>query len=60
MRTPISLASLAAAASWADRLMRDPERRARLGEESRAVAEREFALKSCADEFEEILTAAVS
>lgn len=53
-------ASLDGAASWADRLLRDPERRERLGEESRAIAEREFALSGCADEFEAILVAAAT
>ncbi|PUA81483.1 glycosyltransferase family 4 protein [Nocardioides currus] len=51
--------ALAAAAAWADRLLRDPARLAQLGSESRALAEREFGLARSAEEFERILTAAV-
>lgn len=48
-------ASLAAAGRWADQLLRDPVRLAQLGGESRVLAEKEFALEGCADEFEAIL-----
>ena len=33
----------------------DVEEQARIGKQSRALAEREFALEGCADRFEEIL-----
>ncbi len=52
--------SVAAAAAWADRLLRDPDRLSQLGAESRELAEKEFALEGCADEFEEILARATS
>lgn len=47
--------SLPAAGLWADQLLRDPARLAQLGAESRLLAEKEFALETCADEFERIL-----
>lgn len=47
--------SLPAAALWADQLLRDPARLAQLGAESRLLAEKEFALETCVDEFERIL-----
>lgn len=48
--------SLPAAAEWVGRVLADEEELARLGKQSRALAEREFALDGCADRFEEILT----
>lgn len=56
---PPERASLPDAIAYADRLLRDPERRTRLGAESRALAEREFALKGSADAFEHILLSSV-
>ena len=47
--------SLPAAGLWADQLLRDPARLAQLGAESRLLAEKEFALETCADAFEQIL-----
>ena len=47
--------SLPAAGLWADQLLRDPARLVQLGAESRLLAEKEFALETCADEFERIL-----
>lgn len=47
--------SLPAAGLWADQLFRDPARLAQLGAESRLLAEKEFALETCVDEFERIL-----
>ncbi|UUZ57635.1 glycosyltransferase family 4 protein [Nocardioides sp. B-3] len=47
--------SLPAAGMWADQLLRDPARLAQLGAESRLLAEKEFALETCADEFERVL-----
>ena len=55
---PPDRASLAAAAEWADLLLRDPARLTQLGIESRELAEQEFALDGCADEFEGILARA--
>ena len=55
---PPDRTSVAAAATWADRLLRDPDRLSQLGVESRELAEQEFALEGCADEFEGILTRA--
>ena len=50
--------SLAAAADWVVDVLADDDRRRRLGEQSRALAEREFALASAADVFERILVGA--
>ncbi|GGS58019.1 glycosyltransferase family 4 protein [Streptomyces cinerochromogenes] len=47
--------ALGAAATWVRDLLADPARAERLGKESRALAEREFALESCASRFETIL-----
>lgn len=52
--------SLPAAADWAHRLLRDPDRLIGLGVESRQLAEREFALEGCADAFEDVLSRAAS
>ncbi|MET9828896.1 glycosyltransferase family 4 protein [Streptomyces sp. NPDC006385] len=50
--------SLADAAAWVREVLNDPVRAESLGKESRALAEREFALEQCASRFEEILRAA--
>ncbi|MCZ4499906.1 MAG: glycosyl transferase family 1 [Marmoricola sp.] len=52
--------SLAEAAQWVSRVLADDEELARLGKQSRALAEREFALEGCADRFEAILTRVAS
>lgn len=49
--------SLADAAGWVREVLNDPVRAESLGKESRALAEREFALEGCASQFEEILRA---
>lgn len=49
---------LDAAASWVADVLGDEAAAARIGAESRALAEQEFALKGCADRFELILTSA--
>ncbi|MFI7411084.1 glycosyltransferase family 4 protein [Streptomyces sp. NPDC049627] len=49
--------SLADAATWIRDVLNDPVRAERLGKESRALAEREFALEGCASRFEDILRA---
>ncbi|MFI8965427.1 glycosyltransferase family 4 protein [Streptomyces sp. NPDC053493] len=49
--------SLADAAAWVGEVLNDPARAESLGKESRALAEREFALEGCATRFEEILRA---
>lgn len=51
-------ASLPAAADWVVALLADDSRRTSLGAAARELAEREFALPRCADEFERILTRA--
>lgn len=51
--------SVPAAAAWVADVLADPDRRARLGEQSRALAEREFALEGCTDRFEAVLRRAV-
>lgn len=48
-------ASLPDAATWVREVLDDPVRAETLGKESRALAEREFALEGCASRFEEIL-----
>jgi colanic acid biosynthesis glycosyl transferase WcaI len=57
---PPNEGSLPAAAEWVVRVLGDPEDQARIGKQSRALAEREFALEGCADRFEEILARVVS
>jgi colanic acid biosynthesis glycosyl transferase WcaI len=47
--------SLANAATWVREVLNDPARAESLGKESRALAEREFALEGCASQFEDIL-----
>ncbi|WP_369171687.1 glycosyltransferase family 4 protein [Streptomyces sp. R28] len=49
--------SLAGAATWVREVLSDPVRAEVLGKESRALAEREFALEGCASRFEDILRA---
>lgn len=49
--------SLGPAAAWVADVLAAPERRFELGAASRALAEQEFALATCADRFEQILTA---
>ncbi|MEU0597708.1 glycosyltransferase family 4 protein [Streptomyces sp. NPDC006393] len=51
--------SLDDAARWVREILDDAERAESLGKESRALAEREFALEGCASRFEEILAGAV-
>ncbi|HNA99367.1 MAG TPA: glycosyltransferase family 4 protein [Marmoricola sp.] len=50
--------SLPAAAQWVAQVLADPERAKRISEQSRELAEREFALDLCADRFEAILSSA--
>jgi len=52
---PPDESSLNDAANWVCRILEDPDEADRIGWRSRELAEREFALKSCADQFEEIL-----
>ena len=47
--------SLDDAAAWVQEVLSDPVRAESLGKESRALAEREFALADCASRFEDIL-----
>ncbi|MFF8909486.1 glycosyltransferase family 4 protein [Streptomyces olivaceoviridis] len=47
--------ALEGAATWVREVLSDPARAERLGKESRALAEREFALEGCASRFEDIL-----
>ncbi|WP_430382242.1 glycosyltransferase family 4 protein [Streptomyces sp. P10-4] len=47
--------ALEGAAAWVREVLSDPARAERLGKESRALAEREFALEGCASRFEDIL-----
>lgn len=54
---PPNAASLAPAAAWVAEVLAAPERRFELGTASRALAEQEFALATCADRFEHILEA---
>ena len=51
--------SLPEAAAWVGSVLADDERSAALGKAARALAEREFALASCADAFEQILSSSV-
>ncbi|MCW2786459.1 MAG: glycosyl transferase family 1 [Marmoricola sp.] len=57
---PPNADSLPAAATWVVSVLADDGEQARLGKQSRALAEREFALKGCADRFEEILLRSAS
>ncbi|MFD5796696.1 glycosyltransferase family 4 protein [Streptomyces diastatochromogenes] len=52
---PPEESALDGAASWVQKVLADPARAERLGKESRALAEREFALQGCASRFEDIL-----
>ena len=52
--------SLAAAATWVTEVLADAEEAGRIGKQSRALAEREFALEGCADRFEHILSGVAS
>ncbi|MFD7993412.1 glycosyltransferase family 4 protein [Streptomyces mexicanus] len=52
---PPQESALEGAAAWVREVLSDPARAERLGKESRALAEREFALEGCATRFEEIL-----
>jgi glycosyltransferase involved in cell wall biosynthesis len=54
---PPEESSLDSAAGWVREILTDPVRAEALGKESRALAEREFALDGCASRFEEILRA---
>lgn len=47
--------SLPEAADWVSDVLGDPDLAEKLGHRARELAEREFALKGCADQFEEIL-----
>jgi len=55
---PPNESSLPEAAAWVRDVLTDDERRVRLGKSARALAEREFALTTCADSFEGILAGA--
>ncbi|MCP3818458.1 glycosyltransferase family 4 protein [Streptomyces sp. A3M-1-3] len=55
---PPEESSLTGAATWIHELLADPARAESLGKESRALAEREFALERCASRFEDILNGA--
>ncbi|HNM97467.1 MAG TPA: glycosyltransferase WbuB, partial [Marmoricola sp.] len=50
--------SLPGAAAWVSKVLADPEDSARIGAQSRALAEEKFALEGCANRFEEILAEA--
>ncbi|MFJ9866872.1 glycosyltransferase family 4 protein [Streptomyces sp. NPDC101165] len=52
---PPEESALDGAASWVREVLADPARAERLGKESRALAEREFALEDCVSRFEDIL-----
>ncbi|CAM5565554.1 MULTISPECIES: glycosyltransferase family 4 protein [Streptomyces] len=52
---PPEESALEGAATWVREVLSDPARAERLGKESRALAEREFALEGCASRFEDIL-----
>ncbi|GEC04888.1 hypothetical protein SSP24_25430 [Streptomyces spinoverrucosus] len=54
---PPEESSLDDAATWVREILTDPARAESLGKESRALAEREFALEGCASRFERILGA---
>ncbi|MET9013214.1 glycosyltransferase family 4 protein [Streptomyces olivaceoviridis] len=55
---PPEESALEGAATWVREVLADPARAERLGKESRALAEREFALEGCASRFEDILHSA--
>lgn len=55
---PPDEASLAEAAAWTVEVIQDPAQAQLIGEQSRKLAEREFALAGCADRFELILSEA--
>ncbi|MDP3894586.1 glycosyltransferase family 4 protein [Nocardioides sp.] len=57
---PPDESALEPAAAWVVDLLADRERRHRLGERARDLAEREFALDVCADRFEQILQECVA
>ncbi|MEU3275828.1 glycosyltransferase family 4 protein [Streptomyces antibioticus] len=52
---PPEESALGEASVWAAGILSDPARAEALGKESRALAEREFALEDCASRFEDIL-----
>jgi glycosyltransferase involved in cell wall biosynthesis len=52
---PPAESALDEASAWAQEVLSDPARTESLGKESRALAEREFALEDCASRFEDIL-----
>ncbi|GGW44136.1 hypothetical protein GCM10010503_21090 [Streptomyces lucensis JCM 4490] len=52
---PPEESALDGAAAWVREVLSDPGHAERLGKESRALAEREFALEGCASRFEDIL-----
>ncbi|MFF8193486.1 glycosyltransferase family 4 protein [Streptomyces bobili] len=52
---PPAESALDEASAWAQEILSDPARAESLGKESRALAEREFALEDCASRFEDIL-----
>ncbi|MGC0327156.1 colanic acid biosynthesis glycosyl transferase WcaI [Streptomyces sp. SAI-170] len=52
---PPEESALDGAAAWVREVLSDPTRAEQLGKESRALAEREFALEGCASRFEDIL-----
>ncbi|MFF3374766.1 glycosyltransferase family 4 protein [Streptomyces sp. NPDC002680] len=55
---PPEESSLDDAFAWVQEVLSDPARSEALGKESRALAEREFALEDCASRFEDILRTA--
>ena len=55
---PPEESALGDACAWAREILADPARAESLGKESRALAEREFALAECASRFEDILRTA--
>ncbi|MGV9935698.1 glycosyltransferase family 4 protein [Streptomyces olivaceoviridis] len=55
---PPEESALEGAATWVREVLSDLARAERLGKESRALAEREFALEGCASRFEDILHSA--
>ncbi|MFD5270891.1 glycosyltransferase family 4 protein [Streptomyces sp. NPDC058335] len=57
---PPAESALDEASAWAQEILSDPARAESLGKESRALAEREFALEDCASRFEDILRTVIS
>ncbi|TCJ30172.1 glycosyltransferase family 4 protein [Nocardioides jejuensis] len=53
-------AAIPAAAAWVTEILGDPDRAAIIGKASRALAEQEFELSGCADQFEAILAASIT